>query len=86
MATLKQKIEAPKIVRQTLSKQLKEAFPELFKKPKGGPRISTAALAMLSPTLRESVLREMKKAKGEVELPYTSEEVGEMVLAHFSNR
>jgi len=65
---------------------LKEAFPDLFKKATGGPRISTAALAMLSEPLRKSVMAEMKKAKGDIEVPYTPEEIGEMVLAHFSKR
>lgn len=78
MAT--KKIEQ-RIVRATLNKALKERFPDLFKKAKGGPRISAAALAVLSPTLRASVLNELKKAQGEGEAPYEAKDVGAFVIA-----
>lgn len=72
--------------RQTLSKQLRASFPELFKKARGGPRISTAALALLSPTLRASVMAEMKKVQGVQEVPYEPTEIGEMILDFYDKR
>ena len=70
-----------KVPRDTLVKALKKQFPDLFKKPSGGPRFSAAALDMLSPTLRKSVMDEMKKKTGKSEVTYTPEEIGEFVLS-----
>ena len=69
------------VSRQTLSKALKANFPDLFKRPSGGPRISTAALEMLSKPLRDSVMAELKKKSGAKAVSYNPEEVGEFVLS-----
>lgn len=69
------------IKRVTLVSGLKATFPELFKKRTGGPRISAAALSMLSPTLRASVLTELKKAQGQEGVNYTPVEIGEWILS-----
>lgn len=71
--------DAPKVVRETLIKGLKVKFPDLFKRPSGGPRISAAALAMLSPTLRASVMAELKK--GQEGATYSAVDIGEYVLS-----
>lgn len=75
-----------KIVRATLNKALREKYPLLYKKARSGVRVSAAALALLSPTLRASVLTALKDAQGSEQADYDAKELGQFLLDYFSKR
>ena len=80
MATKK---AGPKAERETIGKVLAEFKQEIKEKSKGGPRLSKAALTLLSPNVRKMVEEDYAKKNEKAEYTFTPEDVGLKVIAFF---